>query len=101
MLIKCTQKDCNVLSYVDNEETQIDEVEQIENIILNELLTINNEHKSQRLLYLMKKFDKTDKRIAASIIEKLEKEKIIKVIGFDIYIEINKVQYVKERISKL
>ncbi len=101
ILIKCTQIDCSVLSYIDNNETERNELERIENVILRELFTMNNERKTQRLLYLMKKFEKTDKRIAASIIEKLEKEKIIKVIGFDVYIEINKVQYVKERISKL
>lgn len=101
ILIKCTQKDCNVLSYLDHDETTKNEIEQIENMILKELYTINSEHKSQRLLYLMKKFDKTDKRIVAAIIEKLEKDKIIKVIGFDAFIEINKVQFVKERISKL
>jgi hypothetical protein len=101
ILIKCDQKDCNVLSYLENDETEKNEVEQIENMILKELYFINSEHKSQRLLFLMKKFDKTDKRIVASIIEKLEKDKIIKVIGFDTFIEINKVQYVKERISKL
>jgi hypothetical protein len=37
----------------------------------------------------------------ASIIEKLERDKIIKVIGFDVFIEINKVQYVKQIISEL
>ncbi len=99
ILIKCTQKDCNVLSYLNNDETEINEIEQIENKILKELYKINNEHKSQRLLYLMKKIDKSEQRIVASVIEKLEKEKIIKVIGFDVFIEINKVQYVKERIS--
>lgn len=101
ILIKCTQKDCNVISYLNNHGKELNEIEQIENNILNELYKINNEHKSQRLLYLMKKFDKADHRIVASIIEKLEKDKIIKVIGFDVFIEINKVQYVKQKISEL
>lgn len=101
ILIKCTQKDCNVISYINNEGKDLNEIEQIENNILNELYKASNEHKSQRLLYLMKKIDKADQRIVASIIEKLEKDRIIKVIGSDVFIEINKVQYVKERISKL
>jgi len=101
ILIKCTQKDCNVLSYLGNDGKELNEIEQTENIILNELYKIDTDHKSQRLLSLMKQFDKADKRFVASIIEKLEKDKIIKVIGFDVFIEINKVQYVKERISKL
>jgi len=101
ILIKCTQKDCNVISYLTSDGKELGENEQLEKNILNELYKINNEHKSQRLLYLMKKFDKANHRIVASIIEKLERDKIIKVIGFDVFIEINKVQYVKQLISEL
>ena len=37
----------------------------------------------------------------ARLIDKLEHEKLIKVIGSDIFIEINKTQFVKDRISTL
>lgn len=101
IVIKCTQEDCNVLTDLNNEVKELNEIEKIENKILKELLKISNEYKAQKLLYLMRRIKKADQRIVASVIEKLEKEKVIQVTGFDVFIEINKVPYVKERISKL
>lgn len=99
-LIKCTQKDCKVLSFkIDDKELTVNCNQGLEDRILKELFSIEKEYKTQRLLHLMKKFKKSEHRIVSILIEKLEGEKIIKVVGSDMFIEINKIQYVKERIA--
>jgi hypothetical protein len=97
--IKCFQKDCKVLFFKTNDEFDSNVLIELENKILYELFFITNGHRTQRLIYIMKKFNKSEHHIISTLIEKLEKEKIIKVIGSDMYIEINKTQYVKERIG--
>lgn len=101
-LIKCTQKDCKILSFkiIEKEIAPNYNIE-LENKILRELYSIEKEHKTQRLLHIMKKFNKSEHRIISTLIEKLEEEKIIKVVGSDMYIEINKIADVKERIAIL
>jgi hypothetical protein len=101
--IKCHQKNCNVLSFQssNDEELHSDSNIELENTILKELYLLEKKFKSQRLLQLMKRFNKTDHKIVARLINKLVDEKIIKVVGSDMFIEINKTHIVKKRINKL
>jgi hypothetical protein len=100
-LIKCHQTNCNVISYlIEDEGLNKDINTEFENKILKALYLLENEHKSQRLLHVMKQFNKSEQRIIGLLIEKMESEKLIKVIGSNMFIEINKLQYVKERIGE-
>jgi hypothetical protein len=101
--IKCHQKNCNVLSFQlsSDEDLHSDRNVELENSILKELYLLEKKFKSQRLLQLMKKFNKTDHKIVARLINKLEEERIIKVVGSDMFIEINKTHLVKKRIGIL
>ena len=101
-LIKCIQKDCKVLSYqIDEKELTVDSSKKMEDRILKDLYSIEKQYKTQRLLHTMKNFNKSEHRIVSALIEKLEREKVIKVVGSDMFIEINKIQYVKNRIALL
>jgi len=101
-LIKCSQKDCKILSFkIDEKELAPNYNIELENKILKELYSIENVQKTQRLLHVMKKFNKSEHRIISTLIEKLEEERIIKVVGSDMFVEINKIAYVKERIAIL
>lgn len=101
-LIKCIQKDCKVLSYkIEDKDLSVDFNKELEDKILMELFSIETEYKTQRLLHIMKKFKKSEHHAVSNLIEKLEREKIIKVVGSDMFIEINRIQYVKERIAIL
>lgn len=99
--IKCTQSGCNILAnhinIQEKEETSI-EIE-FENRVLKELYSIDKLYKFQRLLNLMKGFDKSEHRNIARAIDRLEKKRIVNVSGTDIFIEINKLNYVKQRIA--
>jgi hypothetical protein len=99
--IKCYQKNCSVLSYLEDESTGdgLNTIFELENKILSELYAVDQDHTSQRLLHTMHRFNKSDYRLISQLIDKLENEKILKVIGSDMYIEINKMHIVKQRIG--
>ena len=72
---------------------------QNENDFLREFYHFEIEFKTQRLMQFMKRHDKSEHKLIASIINKLEREKILRVSGLDMFIELNKLKIVKSRIG--
>jgi len=99
--IKCTQKDSNVLTYETNIPNEGDKttILQKENEFLKEFYRLEIEFKTQRLMQFMKRHNKSEHKLIANIINKLEKEKIIRISGLDMFIEVNKLKLVKNRIG--
>jgi hypothetical protein len=99
--IKCTQKGSDVLTYDTNSSEGNDKADLVkkENEFLKEFYQFEIEFKSQRLMQFMKRHDKSEHKFIASIINKLEKEKIIRISGLDMFIEVNKLKLVKQRIG--
>jgi hypothetical protein len=99
-LIKCTQKDSDILSF---DTTATDDspktILQKENDFLKEFYQFEIKYKTQRLMQFMRLHEKSKHKIIASIINKLEREKIIRVSGLDMFIELNKLKIVKSRIG--
>lgn len=100
-VIKCTQKGCEVLDFSSRSfsETDIKEDEKQENEILLELYKMEESNKSQRVIGLMKKYDKGKHKAVARIIDNLSTKRIISVSGSEIFIEMNRLREVKNRIG--
>ncbi len=92
--IKCTQKSSDVLLFdsVNGDDSIGTILLQKENEFLKELYYHENKYKSQRLMQFMKNHDKSEHKLIAQMINKLEKEKIIHVSGLDMFIELNKLE---------
>ena len=99
--IKCKQIKCNVLSLNVVDDLRKDENLELENKILKEIYSLEKKVKGQRIIYLMKRFSKAEHRNVVALMEKMEKEKLIRMVGSDTFIEINKIQEVKKRIGEL
>lgn len=102
--INCRQVECNILTFhssYDNDKSSKDKRIELENNILGKLYHIEESSTEPKISNVLKSYELKERRMVGILIDKLRSEKIIKVIGLNVNIEINQLHIVKNRIGVL
>jgi hypothetical protein len=100
--IKCTQTRSEILDFSSKTtESAFSGSEQFQIAVLKEIYEIEKTIKTQRVIFLMKRHAKAEQKRIAKAIESLETMGLIRVIGTDMFIEINRLGAVKKLIDSI
>ncbi|WP_420577273.1 hypothetical protein [Ekhidna sp.] len=99
--ISCTETDCNIFYYNSRhfleEEYTADEI--FQNEILKKIYELESKHRTQKLLHLIKEYDKAKRKTVQNEIQNLAKNGYLVVNGMDVHLSMNKLEEVKKRIK--
>jgi len=99
--IKCTQEECLILSSSQYENEEEFNFLDVENTVLTMIWKNDSKYRSQKYIKLMSNFGKGEQKFVSKVITGLEEQGLIQVKGLNIFLEINRIKEIENRIKDL